>query len=154
MIGNAVLERTAATVRPLGLSNEHAQAIANLVNQEVAAFQAAHLEAHMPGGAKWVEHNATRKAAALADPEIGGSAEKLAQSVALAERALSRFGTDASRKFLTDAGLLSEPEAVRLLARIGKAMGEGTLITATPTPAPKSDADLFYPKKEAASAAA
>lgn len=54
------------------------------------------------------------------DPEIGG--DSFNKSVEAAKRVVTRFGSEAFIKQLTDTGLGNHPELVRFCARIGRAM--------------------------------
>ena len=129
--------RTAAIARELGLTTEHAQRVLDAVHSESntsadaarAASREATLAELQPGGAIWTEREAEWRGQSLADKEIGGNPEKLQQSAALAQRVVERFATDGARSFFQTSGLGSHPELVRMLSRIGKAMGEGTLVT-------------------------
>lgn len=131
------LDRTAAIASELGLSPEHAQKALDFVHQEVAAQKQAILDAHAPGtGAAWKAQDQAWRTEALADPVLGGNKpEQLEANVGLAKRVLATFGDDASIGFLETSGLGSHPGALRLLVKIGKAMGEGALVM--PSVAPK-----------------
>lgn len=132
----AVLERTAATARELGLSNESAQKALDFVNQEVATREAAFLQSHSPGdpaknippGEAWVAQQEAWKSAAMADKEIGGTPEQFDANVAAANKAFDKFATPEFRAHVWKTGLASHPEVVRVFARIGKAMGEGSVV--------------------------
>lgn len=141
----AVLERTAATARELGLSQEHAQKTLDFVTAEVAAREAALLEDYKPGG-KIRDANVQRyEADALADVEIGGSPEKLTASVDLAEKFLGTYGSEGMHNFLDVTGLGSHPELIRMFAKAAKDMGEGTFVSGAPTGTAKSAAEVLYP---------
>jgi hypothetical protein len=78
-----------------------------------------------------------------ADPVIGGlnfdTTAKHAQSV------IARYGTPELKQFLKESPVGSHPELVRMLATIGKAMAEDTVIVGTPTTSIGSRADVMYP---------
>lgn len=130
------VERTAATARELGLSNEAAQ---KHLDQRVADVTTAREEgrtleraaaaaAWTPDtGAKWLEHNEAQKAACLKDPEIGGSPEKLQATVELANTVIRNLGTPALIAKMQQGSFASDPDVVRFLAKIGRSMSEGTL---------------------------
>jgi hypothetical protein len=71
--------------------------------------------------------------AAKADKEYGGA--NFDASVALARKALVRFGTPELQKALADHGMENHPELIRWAVRVGKAIAEdsvaGTQTTAT-----------------------
>lgn len=130
------LERTAAAARTLGLSNDAAQQVLELANAEAAAQRDAFLQAHSPGdpaknippGAEWVKQQDAWKAAAMADPEIGGTPEQFEANLAAANKAFDAFATPGFREHVWKSGLASHPEVVRVFARIGKQMGEGSVV--------------------------
>jgi len=61
------------------------------------------------------------------DPDFGGKAFK--ENAAAAVRAVREYGEDGMGKALQDAGLDNFPPLVRMLAKIGRAMGEDTTST-------------------------
>jgi hypothetical protein len=133
-VDKAVVERTAARARELGLSNEHAQKTLDFVHQEVSsavkAATEATLAAHAPGGAKWEENVKEWNAAALADKELGGNKpEQLTANAKLAQQVVAKFGDKESIEFMEKNPLGSHPALLRMLVRIAKASSEGTLVT-------------------------
>lgn len=128
--------RTAATARGLGLSNEAAQTLLDAQIAEIGTAttaaadraKAEQLTAMQPGGAIWNEQETQWRTTALADAEIGGSPEKLAANIALAQRVVARFGSDDAKRFFEQSGLGSHPELIRVFARIGQSMSEATLV--------------------------
>jgi len=149
----AVLERTAATARELGLSQEHAQKMSDLVAAEVAAREAALLDQYKPGGEHWTKQVDDWGAASLADAEIGGTPEKLAENVDVAKKVLATFGSEPLARFLHETGFGSHPEVVRMFAKIGKGMGEGTFVPAVPAGGSTEEDKLrrMYPTMQAQS---
>ena len=147
-IDAAIVERTAAIARAQGLGNEAAQSLLDSVVAEVTAQQAAQVEAWKPGGAEWVKRDAAWRADALADAAIGGTPEKLAQSVELAQKVMAKFGGDDVVAFLKETGLGSHPAALKLLAGIGRAMSESSLVLPAggPSVGPLSTAEKLYGK--------
>lgn len=145
-IDAAIVERTAAIARAQGLGNEAAQTLLNGQVAEVAAQQAALVEAWKPGGSQWTARDTEWRQAALADAEIGGSPEKLAKSVELAQQVMAKFGGAETVQFLKETGLGSHPAALKLLAKIGAAMSESTLVlgTSANATAPKTTAERMY----------
>jgi hypothetical protein len=149
----AVVERTAAIARTLGLSQDNAQKTLEFVNQEVASRLTATLADYAPpsvenkeGGAKWREQDDAWRAASLADKDLGaGKPEELDKVIAGANRVLARFGDAQSIAFLEKSGLGSHPGALRLLNNIAKAMAEGSNITpgpGGPTRETRTEADV------------
>jgi hypothetical protein len=131
-IDAAIVERTAAIARAQGLGNEAAQKLLEGVVAEVTAQQTAQVEAWKPGGSEWTKRDAEWRAAALADAAIGGSPEKLAKSVELAQKVMAKFGGDDVVAFLKETGLGSHPAALKLLSKIGAAMSESSLVVGAP----------------------
>jgi hypothetical protein len=130
----AVVERTAAKARELGLSNEHAQKTLDFVHQEIvetskAAVEAA-LKAHTPGGEVWEAQVNEWRANALADKELGGGDQaKLDAAVAIANQVVAKFADKEAVEFFKNNPIGAHPALIRMLHRIGKASSEGTLIT-------------------------
>lgn len=146
----AIVERTAATARALGLSNEAGQTLldaevkaeaAAAVDREKAtqtaiteavkaaeAKQTALLEAWTPGtGAEWKKQQDEWTKAAKADPDIGG--DKFNQAVEASGKAVARFGGDDLKAFLNETGYGRHPVVLKFLASIGRAMSESTMAT-------------------------
>lgn len=150
-LGTAVVERTAAIARELGLSQDNAQKTLEFVNTEVAAQLAAVTEAHQPGGAEWTKNVEGWEAAALADPDLGGSGkpEVLKANAALAQRVLASFFPPTVKEFLVETGFGSNPDVLRGFVKIGRAMSEGSLVTAAPAATaaatPEEKAQRMYP---------
>ena len=88
----------------------------------------------------------------MADTEVGGG--KLEESKAMAARAMAQFLPQNEegqkfRTFLNESGLGNHPEMVRMLSRIGRAMGEASTNMGTTAAAPMSMAEKFYGKNYA-----
>lgn len=90
--------------------------------------------------AGWLEATKT-------DKEFGG--DNLQENVAVAKKALDAFGTPELSKLLTESGLGNNPEIIRVLYRVGKAVSEDRLVPGDKKPggAGKTAADTFYDKK-------
>lgn len=130
----ALTERTAAIASELGLTPEAAQKAFGLVVQEATSHAdkavAAARKAHEPGGEAFVAQQAEFKAAALADPVLGGGKpEQLAQNMTLAKRVVATFGgTPEQVTAIEQSGFMNAPAALRLLVAVGKAMAEDKLV--------------------------
>lgn len=143
----ALKQRIETIARSRGLSNEAGQQLLDTVITEMQAQDTARTAAWEPQtGEAWKQRDTEWRTSALADTEIGGSQEKLAASVELAKKAVAKFGGDDVTAFLETTGLGSHPAAIKLLARIGKAMSESTLIVGSPGAGPekKSAAERMY----------
>lgn len=147
----AVVEKTAAIARELGLSQEHAQKFLDRRIQDHAEVEQAAIDAtlksHAPGGAVWDKQVEEWNAAALADPDIGANKpEQLEASVKLAKQVVAKFGDKDSIEFLEKNPIGSHPALVRLLVRIGKASSEGSLVVpGSQDPIQKEAKDILYP---------
>jgi hypothetical protein len=149
-VDKAVVERTAAKARELGLSQEHAQKTLDYVHQEIDAAANAAVEAslksHLPGGAVWEQQVTEWGAASLADPELGNNnPEQMAKMSTLAKEVVAKFGDKESIEFIESNPLSSHPAFLRLLTRIGKASAEGSLVVpSSQRNGQKSVADRWY----------
>lgn len=136
-IDAAVLERTTAIARELGLSNEHAQKTLNLVNQEAASLVDARVkaavEALQPGGEAWAKQLADWKTETLADPSLGKTEPERTAAIQKGHALVGKYAeaspkdADTFKAFLNDSGLGNHPAANRFFAWLGKAMDEGSL---------------------------
>jgi hypothetical protein len=146
----AVVERTTAIARELGLSPDHAQKTLNFLSQEAAtaakAAGDAAIQSHQPGGDAWEQQQAEWKTAALADPVLGaGKPEALSAIVTRATQVVATFGSPELVTFLETSGLGSSPAVLKLLDNIGKAMKEDQLVIPSTAPgASKSAAEKLY----------
>lgn len=153
-VDQTLVERTATIARELGLSLDKAQKTLGFVASEVASQTAAALAQYSPpseenkeGGAKWREQDTAWKQAALVDKELGnGKPDQLEASKVLATKVLAKFGDTESFDFI-DSALGSNPALLRVLVRVGRAMGEQSLVKpdGQPPAAGKTAAEKFYP---------
>jgi hypothetical protein len=125
-----------------GLSQEHAQKAVEQVSAEVQTFVQEQQVAFAATTKGWVE-------VVKADPEMGG--DKFAATIKDAAKPIDRFFTPAFKKALSDTGFGNHPELVRGFARIGRAMGDDTMVRPGADgggPARKSTADVLYGEHE------
>lgn len=156
-----LVERTAATLRELGLSQDKAQKALDFVASEAARERDAAIAAYAPptaenpdGGVKWKEQDTAWRAAALVDKDLGnGKPEQLASRVKVAQQFLAKYGDEESIGFI-DSALGSNPAVLRLLYRAGAAAGEQGLVKGTENikPGEKPLSEIFYPKGAARTA--
>lgn len=149
----AFVERTAATARALGLTNEAGQQLldgiaaelSTAVTPAVEAGVLARMDALKPGGAEWLTVNEAHKAASLADPDLGaGDPAKLEVIRGKAQQALTKYFPDVTQDQLEASLLASNPLFLKGLARIGEAMSEGALVLGVPVvPAKKLAMGLY-----------
>lgn len=137
----SAVEKIASFAKERGLSNEQAQAVLQRDHEAKASFEAA----NKPGGEDWVKRTADWEKAALADKEIGGSAEALKANAELGRRVLSKFFPESMAKYLTDSGLGSHPDVIRGFVKIGKMMADDQLVVPGKDEGQKkSMAQIFY----------
>lgn len=104
-------------MRGMGLSNEQANGVLAMA----AKNQQAALERYSMQVEGW-------KDATRSDPEIGG--DKLDATVRYAMSALGSFDTDGKiLDMLVQSGYANNPDVIRLLSRMGKALGEDVAVT-------------------------
>ena len=79
----------------------------------------------------------------MADKEIGG--DKLAENLSVAKKTLDTFGSPALKELLNKSGMGNHPEVIRLFFKIGKQIGEDSvLVTGNRQAAPRDAADVLY----------
>lgn len=135
-LGDDVVKSIKTFVDDHGLSQKQANALLARQESAVVAHEAA-LEAQDDA---W-----TREA--FEDKELGGTEENFKQTAVYSQRALKVYGSEKLIGQLRETRQGNNPEIVRMLAKIGKAMGEsGSLVTGqNVTGTKKSDTELFYP---------
>lgn len=79
-----------------------------------------------------------------ADKEIGG--DKLTANIGMAQKALDQFGTPELRTYLEQTGLGNHPDLVRCFMKIGKSMGEDSMVMAG-NGGQRSAAEVLYGNK-------
>lgn len=136
----AVLEAFADVAKELDLTQDNAQKVLAKVGPVMAKVQA---EAVQKLRTEWVEQT-------QGDKDIGG--EKLAANVALAQKAVTQFGTPELKALLGQTGLGNHPEFVRAFAKIGQAISEDKVVVGgrQTTPGTTGRAEKLYPTQAAA----
>lgn len=121
--------------KSLGLSQEAAQKALETAGAAWQSRQQEHIQSVRDEWAK----------SARADKEIGG--EKFDANLAVAKSALDRFASKELRNLLHETGLGNNPEVIRLLHAVGKAIGEDSTFVSGRGPAPreKTLAERLYP---------
>lgn len=124
--------------KELGLSQANAQKVTDIGAKMAQKFQAKQAEAMQQLSTEWVE-------AATSDKEFGG--EKLNENLAVAQKALSTFGTPELRGLLEKSGLGNNPEVIRFMYRAGMAISEDKLVTggARSTSSGQTQAQRLFP---------
>lgn len=123
--------------KELGLTQEQAQKIADLGAKQSERWVEAQQKVLADAETQWIESVRT-------DKEIGG--DKLDENVAVAVKALDKFGTPELKAFLKESRLGNHPEMIRLAYRVGKAIADDSVVPGgRSTNLNTSDAQLFYP---------
>lgn len=106
-LDEGVFSKAEPVLRELGLNNEQATKLANVI----AEVRASESEAFVTQVQEWGK-------ATVADAEIGGKA--LQENLQAGRRALATHGTPELKALLDNTGLGNHPEVVRFFMRIGK----------------------------------
>lgn len=132
MVPERVVPATYDLKLPEGYDVADAKAIAAMAKDQQWTLEEA--QAALQASHDWqVRQRSELKARLHADPEVGG--EHLAQAQQHALRVLDRFmpATEPAgiefRALLNKTGYGDHPDVIRFLARIGKAMGEDTMVS-------------------------
>ncbi len=113
-----VLDDLKGLSKEFGLTKEQAQQVANLGAKQAQKWAAAQEAAIAEASASWIEQ-------VKSDKEIGG--DKLSENLAIAKRALNRFGSPELTALLNDSRLGNHPELIRAFHRIGRAISDDAL---------------------------
>lgn len=105
--------------KDLGLSQEQAQKIADLGVQQSQRWAEQQIEYAKQARAEWAEQ-------VRADKEIGGMS--LEENLTSARAAIKEFGTPDLVNLLNETGLGNHPEVIRTFYKIGKMIGNDTLV--------------------------
>lgn len=115
-----VMDEFKAAAKELKLPQGEAQKLASLGAKLVQQTLDQQREAWTAQTAAWVE-------TAQTDPEIGGA--QMPERVAVAVKALDRFGTPELKEALNTTGMGNHPEVIRFMHRVGLAIGEDTFVS-------------------------
>lgn len=102
--------------RELNLTNDAAQKLIDKMSPIMAQRQMERIEAVRN---EWTEKSKT-------DKEFGG--DKLNENLAVAQKALTKFGTDELKALLNESGIGNHPEVIRFFYRAGKSISEDTFV--------------------------
>lgn len=120
-----------------GLSQERAQSYIDLYATKMQ-------EAVEAPYRLWAETQRAWQEAVKTDREIGGP--RLAANLAVAAKAVDRFGGDVLRQALNASGAGNHPDVIRAFIRIGKAISEDALVLGRGVAHEgRSRADRLYP---------
>lgn len=122
--------------KELGLGQEQAQKLVDLYAQQQAASQKAIADGWAKTQQGWREE-------LTADKEFGGTAFNATQNQA--NSVLSKYASKDEIKLINDMGLGNFPPLVKVLARVGKAIGEDALVIGKTNPTrERSIAERLY----------
>lgn len=131
-LDSELLAEFTPVLKELNLSQAQAQKVIDfapkLISQAVEGIKSQMIEE----ARSW--HDASR-----ADKEIGGA--KMAENLAIANKAFVKFGTPELKTFLASRGLNAHPELIRAFVRVGKAISEDTHVAGG---SPAARAKPFY----------
>lgn len=145
-------EKTAAVAAKLGLSNAAAADLLPFLDQTLQEYDAAFQKDNAPGGEAWKKRADEWNKAALADPEIGGTPEKLAANGELAKRVLKEFFPAEMEKYMDDTAFGNNPIVLKGFVKLGRLMQEGNLWPASKPAGEgkrKPNAEVFFGEKKA-----
>lgn len=133
---DAVIEQFSEVARELDLPQDAAQKILDKVTPVIQARQAEQLE---KARQEWADTS-------RADKEFGG--DKLNENLAVAKKAMDKFGSPELRTLLNESGLGNHPEVIRMFYRAGKAISEDNFVTGRSSPGGLRDAAaVLYPSQ-------
>jgi hypothetical protein len=118
-IDPATLGNLTELSKELGLTKEQAQKVADLGAQQAQRWAQAQEQAINDVSAQWIDTVKT-------DKEIGG--DRMAEKLAVAKRALDRFGSPELTQLLDESRLGNHPELIRAFYRAGKAISDDALV--------------------------
>ena len=121
--------------KEVGLSQEQAQKLVNLYGEKQASFVEEQKAIWEKQQSTWIEEF-------KADKAFGGA--NTDASVQAAEKAWRHFGTAEDIRLVHQFGLANFPPLVKILARVGKEMGEGKFHQGDTQPR-KSAASVLFP---------
>jgi len=135
---DAVIGEFSTVAKELGLSQDAAQKIVERLTPKLAE-RTAHAQAEAV-----TKYRAELVSQVKADKEIGG--DKLNEKLAVADKALSAFGTPELRTLLNTSGLGDHPEIIRAFYRAGVAISEDKFVPGgtKPSKAEQSAASRLY----------
>ena len=118
-LDEALMGEFSAAFKGMNLSQDGAQQVVDMgvkLQQKWAADQTAQLTALRSDWANQVK----------TDKEIGG--DKLPQNLAVAEKALGKFGSPELSSLLKGTGLANHPEVIRLFLKVGQTIADDSIV--------------------------
>jgi hypothetical protein len=124
--------------KSLGMTQEGAQKVVDMYAGQVAKFAEAQQKLIGDTVAEWAK-------TAQADKEYGG--DKFGANIAVAQKAISDFGSPELAKMLNETGLGNHPELIRFCLNVGKKLSEDSVVRGSKAAAAVDTAELFYGAK-------
>ena len=118
-----LLGEFSALSKELGLAQDDAQKLVDIGNKNMETVLSGQAEAWTKVREGWVS-------SLKEDSEFGG--EKFSETVTRAQRSLKKFGDKGLTSMLDQTGYGDNPEIIKLLARIDKAIGEDNSVSGKP----------------------
>ena len=107
----AMIEQATPIFKELGLTQDQAQKLVDFQAAQVEAGSAEQADAFGQMMTQWQTDSKN-------DNEFGG--DKFDENVAIAQAAVTKFGTPELKQLLTDHGVGNHPEMIRFMYRVGK----------------------------------
>jgi len=125
--------------KELNLSQENAQKLVDIATEQTQSLVKKQQDQWLEVRKNWVNEIKN-------DQEFGG--EKFTETIERAKRTLKEYGSEEFLSALEQTGFGDNPEMVKLLARLDKAMSEDTLVDGAPTRGAnqRSAAQVIYGK--------
>ena len=140
-INEALLNDFTPLAKEAGISNEQAQKLADLYSKQIMAQAEAQEQQWFKQREEWVNE-------LKSDPEFGkGNEETFRGNVGKAQLALEQFGTPELKQYLLDTGLGDNTHVLKLMAKVGHALGEDKLVLGGGGGAGKRVADTIFDGK-------
>jgi hypothetical protein len=136
VLDQAIAEKATPIFKELGLSQDKAQKLVDL-------FADARRQAAEQQTAVWTETQQKWVNEAKADKEFGG--EKFDENVAVARKAIDRFGSPELKAALAATGAGNHPEFIRFAMKVGRAISEDSTMVSGGSAAGRRDvAEILF----------
>jgi hypothetical protein len=139
-------EKTAALAAKLGLSNDLAKELVPFLDTTLKEQATRFAAENAVGGTAWKVRSKEWQAQILADTELGGTPEKLAEHAELGRRVVDAFFPPEMKAFLDDTGFGNHPAVFKGFLKLGRLMAEGKVLPVGKPPGndKKSSEEVFY----------
>lgn len=132
------LKTFSSLAKESGLSQEKAQKVLDLGTKALAKQQEAIVTQWKEVRAKWVQN-------LKADKEYGGP--QFPETIERAQQLLNKYGSDEFKRYLDESGYGDNPELIKMLAKISKALGEDVSVDGEKAPEVLDAASIMYPNQ-------